>query len=61
MPDPKCEKANQRANAPAIDLCPRQQPTRRGQDNPRHRLPTYQEEINIPNEPTTSSATITSL
>lgn len=61
MPDPKCEKANQRAYAPAIGLCPRQQPTRRGQDNPRHRAPTHREENNIPNEPNTSSATITSL
>lgn len=60
MPDPKYKKENQGANAPAIGLCPRQQPTRRGQDYPRHST-AHQEKNNITNEPTTPSAMITSL
>jgi hypothetical protein len=60
MPDSKSQKANQRAHAPAIGLCPRQQSTSGGQYNP-CRSPASHQENRISNDPTTSSATITSL
>lgn len=41
MPNSQCQKTNQRANAPAIGLRPRQQPARGGQYIPRYRPLTH--------------------